>query len=333
MINIHDIARRKMTYILLVLFAFVFELFVFSVKEPRQAAKLDGDYQLSDFELNHNVDFCGEKVPLYSQDVLERYDREIIKNANWHSEMTLLYKRTGKYFPMIERILKEEGIPDDFKYLCVIESGLDNVVSPAGASGFWQIMERTGREYGLTVNKQVDERYHLEKATRAACKYFRTSFKKFNSWTLVAASYNLGISGIERRLKKQQTDSYYDLLLNTETSRYVFRILAVKEILTKPEKYKFRFDKKIKYPMPELKQIEVDSSIKDIAEWSKSQGYNYKIVKLFNPWLRRKYLNNPDSTPYKIALPTGDYYIFASDTSGIEEPDTLTTVEEIKNAE
>lgn len=196
--------KKKSVLFAFVLFVFVFELFIYSTRTKKDLTAPINNSGIAGFELNRSIDFCGEKVPLHSQDILERYEHEILKNAFWHSEMTILFKRTGKYFPIIEPILKENGVPDDFKYLCVIESGLENVVSPVGASGFWQIMEKTGEEFGLEISKDIDERYHLEKSTQVACDYFLRAYEKFGSWTLAAASYNLGISGVERRLKMQK---------------------------------------------------------------------------------------------------------------------------------
>lgn len=307
--------KKKSVYITLFLFAVVFQLFVYSTKgEVDSGIVAHNQCAVSPFDLNHNIDFCGEKVPLHNQDILERYDREILKNAHWHSEMILMHKRSGKYFPLIEKILAENNIPNDFKYLCVIESGLANVVSPVGASGFWQIMEKTGQEFGLEINKNVDERYHLEKATRVACAYFNAAYKKFGSWTLVAASYNMGMSGVARRLKKQQVNNYYDLLINTETARYVFRVLAVKQILMNPEKFNFSLSEDSKYKPVPMRYATVDSSVSDLINWSLNESINYKLLKIYNPWLRTGRLPNKDSTHYQIAIPTGSLFSFTNDS-------------------
>ncbi|MFT6747062.1 MAG: membrane-bound lytic murein transglycosylase D [Glaciecola sp.] len=307
--------KKKSVYITLLLFAVVFQLFVYSTKAKVESEIVAHAHcAVSPFDLNHNIDFCGEKVPLHNQDILERYDREILKNAHWHSEMILMHKRSGKYFPLIEKILAENNIPNDFKYLCVIESGLANVVSPVGASGFWQIMEKTGQEFGLEINKNVDERYHLEKATRVACAYFNAAYKKFGSWTLVAASYNMGMGGVARRLKKQQVNNYYDLLINAETSRYVFRVLAVKEILTNPEKFNFSLSEVDKYKQVPLRYASVDTSISNLIDWSLNESINYKLLKIYNPWLRTGRLPNRDSSQYQIAIPTGDLFSFSNDS-------------------
>lgn len=268
-------------------------------------------YRIRAFEYGHDINFCGERAPLHAQDIYESFDREVLKNAYWHSEMLLYFKRTGKYFPIMEPILKQHGIPKDFLYLAIIESGLDNVVSPAGAAGFWQFMEKTAIEYGLEVNAEIDERYDLEKATHAACKYLNDAYKRFNSWTLVAASYNMGMSGLERKMKIQQTENYYDLLLNTETSRYVLRVLAVKDIFESPEKYGFNIDKKYKYAQLKYKKITVKESINDLADFGIKQGYNYKIIKLLNPWIRKDRLIVLPGKSYQIALPTENFYVFS----------------------
>ncbi|MDB2456782.1 lytic transglycosylase domain-containing protein [Flavobacteriaceae bacterium] len=247
--------------------------------------------------------FAGETVLLNESDLYERMDKELLVNTYWQSNMLLLIKRSSKYFPQIEKILEEEGVPEDFKYLAVIESGLENVRSPAGAKGFWQIMRSTGKEMGLEVNSNVDERYNIELSTRVACKYLKKAKAKLGSWTLAAASYNRGISGISRLLKKQQVDSYYDLLLNSETKRYVFRILAVKEILSRPKEYGFFFEEKDLYKAAPVTTIKVDTAITNIASFAKTMGMNYKQMKIFNPWLLQNHLNNKSRKLYEITIP------------------------------
>ena len=271
-------------------------------------------YRIKLFEYDHDINFCGEKVPLHSQDIYERFDYEILKNAYWHSEMLLYFKRARKYFPIIEPILKANKIPEDFKYLAIIESGLSNVTSPAGAKGFWQIMEATAIENGLEVSSQVDERYHLEKATQAACDYLNESYRRFNSWTLVAASYNMGMNGLERRLKQQEVSSYYDLLLNSETARYVFRILAVKDIFETPKKYGFNIFESGLYEPVKIRQVKVDSSIDDLAQFAKNEGINYKILKIVNPWLKNKELKVSGEKEYYIDIPEENFFTFSTDS-------------------
>lgn len=253
------------------------------------------------------TDFAGETAPLHVVDVRERLDRELLINANLHSTTTLILKRANRAFPVIEPILAKYGIPDDFKYLAVIESGLVNAVSSAGARGIWQFMPETAKEKGMEVNEFVDERYHLEKSTEAACKYLLAAKNKFGSWTMAAASYNGGMNGVNKKIEEQQVTNYYDLALTEETSRYVFRILALKEIMKNPAKYGFNiYPTDLYSPIP-TKKIEVDSTITDLASFAKTQGINYKILKIHNPWLRDKKLVNPSKKKYEIEIPTEGY--------------------------
>lgn len=254
------------------------------------------------------LDFSGEAVPLNQPDIRERLDRELLVNTYWQSNMMLLLKRANKYFPIIEPILKEEGIPDDFKYLAIIESALQNIRSPKGAKGIWQIMPGTAREYGLEVNANVDERYHIEKSTRVASAYLKKAKARFGSWTLAAASYNRGMYATDGLLKKQLVNNYYDLLLNSETSRYVFRILAVKEIMTHPETYGFIFDQEDLYKPIAVRKLGVDTAISNIAQFAKAQSINYKILKVHNPWLIQNHLNNRSRKYYEIKIPVEGVY-------------------------
>ena len=255
-----------------------------------------------------SIHFSGEEVPIDQPDIRERLDKEMLVNTYWQSNMMLLIKRTNKYFPTIEKILEEEGVPDDFKYLAVIESALEKVRSPKGAKGFWQLMPGTAKEYGLEVNDNVDERYHLEKSTRIACVYLKKAKERLGSWTLAAASYNRGMYGTDRLLDKQLAESYYDLLLNSETSRYVFRIIAVKEIMSNPQQYGFIFEESDLYlPIPERK-IGLDTAITNLAQFAKEQNINYKVLKIHNPWLIENHLNNKSRKYYEIAIPEEGYY-------------------------
>lgn len=270
--------------------------------------KLINDYNVYALQVPDNLDFSGEPMPLENPDILERMDRELLVNTYWQSNGLLMFKRAKKYFPIIEPILAKHGIPDDFKYLAVIESGLTNAVSPAGARGVWQIMPKTGRENGLEVNKNVDERYNLEKATEVACKYLLTSKSKLGSWTLAAAAYNAGNAGIAKRLKEQGVTGYYDLLLGEETGRYLFRIVALKEILSNPTIYGFNFRDKDLYNNIPTYKIEIDTAVTDFAKFAQNFGINYKILKLHNPWLREPHLNNKSRKPYLIDIPEKGYY-------------------------
>ena len=249
------------------------------------------------------VDFAGEKTPLNIPDVNERFDRELLVNANLHASTTLILKRANRAFPVIEPILKKNGVPDDFKYLAVIESALINAVSGSGAKGVWQFMPETAKEKGMEVNDCVDERYHLEKSTEAACKYLLVAKEKFGSWTLAAASYNVGMMGVNKQIEIQKVTNYYDLLLNDETSRYVFRILALKEIMKNPEKFGFDIPKQELYELFPTRKIEIDSTVNNLADLAISQGINYKILKIYNPWLRDSKLENKNRKKYTLEIP------------------------------
>ncbi|KAA1244150.1 lytic transglycosylase domain-containing protein [Aquimarina sp. RZ0] len=270
--------------------------------------KLINDYNVYAVPMPDNLNFAGELVPVENPDIRERMDRELLVNTYWQSNGLLLFKRANKYFPIIEPILKEHGVPDDFKYLAVIESSLTQAVSPARATGFWQILKNTGREYGLEVNQNVDERYHIEKATEAACKYLKKAKKRFGNWTLAAAAYNAGSGGINKQLQRQNAKSYYDLLLGQETGRYVFRIAAVKEILSNPKKYGFNFKDEDLYEYIPTFTVFVDEPIVDFNEFAAKYGINYKILKLHNPWLREAHLNNASGKEYLIKIPKDGYY-------------------------
>jgi hypothetical protein len=289
-------------------------LFIFAVQKAPSDDSLDSksklinDYNVYAISIPDHLDFAGEAVPLNDPDVYERMDRELLVNTYWQSNGLLMFKRAEKYFPVIEPILKKNGIPDDFKYLAVIESGLINVVSPAGARGVWQIMPATARENGLEVNDNVDERYHLEKSTEVACKYLLKSKESLGSWTLAAAAYNAGNSGVSKRLEEQQVTNYYDLLLGEETGRYLFRIIALKEILKNPEKYGYNFTIEDLYKDIPTYTVNVDTAVTDFTAFAKSFGINYKILKIHNPWLREPKLNNKTRKVYNIEIPKEGYY-------------------------
>jgi len=270
--------------------------------------KLINDYNVYALQVPNNLNFAGEPMPLDNPDILERMDRELLVNTYWQSNGLLMFKRAKKHFPIIEPILAKNGIPDDFKYLAVIESGLTNAVSPAGARGVWQIMPVTGRENGLEVNSNVDERYNLEKATEVACKYLLNAKKNLGSWTLAAAAYNAGNTGVSRRLREQGVSEYYDLLLGEETGRYLFRIVALKEILSNPKKYGFNFRDKDLYKNIPTYKIEVDTAVTDFTKFAQRFGINYKLLKLHNPWLREPHLNNRSRKQYFLEIPKEGYY-------------------------
>ncbi|MCH2033451.1 MAG: lytic transglycosylase domain-containing protein [Tenacibaculum sp.] len=260
-------------------------------------------YEVKAVKVPETLEFAGERVPLEKSDIFERLDRELLVNTYWQSNALLLIKRANKFFPLIEPLLKKYNLPDDFKYLCVAESALIQVPSHKGAAGYWHFLPGTGRDYGLEVNKNVDERYNLELSTQAAAKYLNDSKEKFGSWTLAAAGYNAGNARISKRLKEQKVENYYDLLLNVETGRYVFRILALKEIMSNPKKYGFLYEKGDLYTYPEVKEIIVDTPIENIADFAKQYNITYKELKIVNPWLRETKLNNKSGKKYKIKIP------------------------------
>jgi len=298
---------------------FFSNLFIFSVDEEKEDLTFTElfrkDYKIYSLNIPKNVTFAEETVPMQLLDVKEKLDRELLVNTYWQSNTMLYLKRSNKYFPLIEQILKEEGVPDDFKYLALIESGLTNIVSPAGATGFWQIMKTTGKEGGLEINNEIDERYHLEKATRLACNYLKTAKEKFGSWTLAAASYNMGMTGLDKQLERQHVNTYYDLLLSEETSRYVFRILAAKEILANPTNFGFNFREKDLYKQVDTEFLPIDTTINNLAHFAQDHGINYKVLKQFNPWLREKTLPNASGRQYEIELPKKEFLNFFVDNS------------------
>ena len=261
------------------------------------------NYKIHSIPIPDSLTFSGETVDLNENDLIQRFDKEILVNTYWQSNTLQLIKRSRKFFKIIEPILKKEGVPDDFKYLAVIESGLENLRSPKGAKGIWQIMRGTGRELGLEINNNVDERYNLELSTIAACRYIKKAKNKFGTWTLAAAAYNRGMSGVNKALKKQNVKSYYDLLLGNETRRYVFRIHAIKLILNNPNNYGFFVKDSEYYKDDGFEVMNVDYPIKNLSEFANKNGINYKTLKIFNPWLIQNHLNNRSKKKYKIKIP------------------------------
>ena len=290
----------------------VCSLFIYALQDAPTDENFEknivNDYNVYALQVPENLNFAGEAMPLSNPDILERMDRELLVNTYWQSNGLLMFKRAKKYFPIIEPILAKNGIPDDFKYLAVIESGLTNAVSPAGARGFWQIMPVTGREHGLEVNKNVDERYNLEKATEVACQYLLLAKKKLGSWTLAAAAYNAGNAGVSKRLKEQGVTEYYDLLLGEETGRYLFRIVALKEILSHPKNYGFNYRNKDLYTNIPTYKVEVDTVVTNFTKFAQHFGINYKLLKIHNPWLREMHLNNKSRKQYYLEIPKKGYY-------------------------
>lgn len=269
-----------------------------------QSADAQGSWMPAvSLEVPKTMSFAGEEVPLQIADVYERFDRELHINSYMHNSTIFIMKRAGRWLPQIEPILKENGIPDDFKYMALIESALLNDVSPRGAVGFWQLMDDAGKELGLEIRDEVDERYDPLKATAAACKYLKKAHAKFGNWTLAAASYDRGMAGMSRAMENQKVTSYYDLFLNDETARYIFRLLALKEIMEHPSKYGFNIAEKHLYKPEPIRYVEVNETVKDLVEFSIAQGTSYKLLKRYNPWLREERLTVKKGKLYKIALP------------------------------
>lgn len=291
---------------------FAWGLFTYSAEPEKQPTEPDpthfeqfqSEYNIFSLPVPKNPTFAGEAVPIERTYIRESLDRELLVNTYWQSQTLLFIKRAAKYFPSIEPILKEEGVPEDFKYLALAESALIlRAVSPAGAAGPWQFMKGAGNDYGLEINSQVDERYHLEKSTRAASRFLKSSYEKFGSWTLAAAAYNAGRSHVIRQLDRQQTNNYYDLLLNEETGRYVYRIIAIKEILEDPESYGFHVKERDLYHMEPTYKVEIDSAVSNFATFAKEFGLSYKELKDLNPWLRDDHLTNARGKTYEIKIP------------------------------
>ena len=300
---------KKTTRPLLLMLIFILSIIFFNavnLSDKTSEKNTSSTYNIKALKIPSGLSFAGEKVPTELDDIKERMDRELLVNTYWQSNGLLLIKRAHKYFPLIEPLLKKYGIPDDFKYLAVAESGLENNSSPAGAAGFWHFLKSSAKEYGLEVNQNVDERYNLEKSTKVAAEYLKKSKKRFGTWTLAAAAYNAGNARIARNLKKQQVTNYYDLLLNSETSRYVFRIVALKEVLSNPRKYGFEFEEDDLYNLPDIKTVKVDTVITNIASFAKKFKTNYKELKLNNAWLRENKLNNKSRKLYKIKIPNSN---------------------------
>jgi membrane-bound lytic murein transglycosylase D len=302
---------KKLLFLILFILIIPFIIRLLSYYSPYNKNDMDNDYK-EDFRKNHKtyaidipekVDFAKESVPVNMYDVRERLDRELLINVYWQSNTVLMIKRANRWFPVIIPILRQNKIPEDFKYLALIESEFINRTSPAGAEGFWQFLKDTGLKYDLEINDEIDERFNVEKATEAACKYFNEAFKKYNNWTMAAASFNRGITGIDKQIERQKVNNFYDLLLNEESSRYIFRILAIKIIMMHPTEYGFYLRKKDLYPPIPFKFITVDSSITNLANFAFNNKINFKILKGFNPWLRDNFLNNKEKKLYKIKIP------------------------------
>lgn len=273
-----------------------------SVEKNREGI-IDSLYYNKPYKLPENVTFAGEKIPLENFDTKESLDREILTSAYRHSSTILIIKRANRYLPVIEKILKKNDIPDDFKYLAAAESEYSNMISPAGATGFWQIMPETGKEQGMEINTIVDERYDVEKSTQFACDYFRKSYEKYGNWTMAAASYNGGRAALDEQIEIQHQGNYYDLLLTEETGRYIFRAVAYKLIICDPESYGFIIPKEDLYPELKYYEVKVDTAVSSFSDFASKFGTNYKMLKFLNPWLRKPFLTPRPGKEYLIKIP------------------------------
>ena len=319
----------KNKYAIIIIIGLVAAL-IFTFSKPEEKITED-DYQrifqkkYSVFSLTipDQLTFAGEEVPIDHFDVRESLDQELLINTYWQSQTLLFIKRAHKYFPQIEKILAENNVPDDFKYLVLAESDLKNAVSPSGAVGIWQFLKGTAKDYGLEVNSEVDERYHFEKSTEAACEFLKDANELFASWTMAAASYNMGRRGLIKQANRQQENNYYNLLLNNETGRYIYRILAIKLILENSDKYGFHVrEQDLYHPVPTF-EVEVDTAVTNFADFAKKFSINYKILKYFNPWLRDSFLTNKTGKKYYIKIPEEGYRSYSKIVDYIEIDSTV----------
>ncbi len=301
---------KKIIYALvfLVFVVLLLSLFNFSTNKPDG----DSDYQKAFYknykifavEIPDHIEFAGEKVGTNRFDVRESIDRELLVNTYWQSQTIMLIKKANRYFPLVEPILKKYNVPDDFKYLALAESGyVNNLVSPAGAAGMWQFIKESAVRYGLEVNDNIDERYNVEKATEAACKYILEAYKIYKNWILAAASYNVGIGALSKQIGLQKSTDYYDLYLNNETARYVYRIIALKIIISNPKGYGFYLRARDLYPPIQTYSVKVDSSITDLVGFAKKYNISYKLLKEFNYWIRKPALENSAGKTYYLTIP------------------------------
>ena len=299
--------NKKLLLLNGVVLAFIGVLFLSSFGEEERggAGVLSPDQVIRSIDLNRSFDFCGEPFPLDNEDVRQRLDAELLRNVYLHSASIIAIKRANAIFPVIDPILKEEGVPSDLKYLAVAESVLSNAVSPAGARGVWQFMKGTALEYGLEVNEEVDERYHLEKSTRAACKYLKNVRANLGSWVLAAAAYNAGYGRIKQDKETQRANDFFEMnLAADETMRYPFRIVAIKDVMQQPERYEYNIPKDHLYPVPPKgKLIEVNGPVANWGDFAREHNTNYRQLKLMNPWLVDNKLTNKDRKTYWVAVP------------------------------
>ena len=299
--------KLTITAIVLASLALAGEAFIFATQKENsdeiQRKAIKANYQIYAPVLPDTLYFAGERVPMNIYYVRESLDRELLVNMYWQSHMMLYIKRANRCFPVIEPILKKNGVPDDFKYLCVIESGLQNVTSPAKAQGYWQFIRSTGEKYGLTVSDEIDMRNDLEAATEAACRYLKDLKRRFGNWTSAAAAYNCGEGGLSRRMNLESVNSYYDVRLNAETARYVYRILAIKLIMQNPQDYGFYLRECDLYPVIPTRDAVLSGRDVDLYAFAREHNCSYKMLRTLNPWITTEKLKNKEGKSYTVKLP------------------------------
>lgn len=290
----------------LVACAAVFALFFSSFRGKEGSGGVVSPVQaVRSVNLDKPFSFCGESFPMDNFDVRQRLDAELLRNIYFHSQTILAIKRANAIFPTIEPILKEEGVPNDLKYLAVAESGLSNAVSPVGAKGVWQFMRGTGDQFGMEINTEVDERYDLEKATRAACRYLKGQYQRHGSWILAAAAYNIGPDRIATERQNQRAKTFFDMnLAADETMRYPFRIVAIKEVMEHPDEYEYMVEKDHLYAPPaNYKTVTVNGAVANWGDFAVQHGTTYRMLKVYNPWLIDSKLTNKAGKTYQVKIP------------------------------
>lgn len=324
----------------LMLLVILIKLFNFSsgdeISDDDYRSYFTSNYKVFGITIPKDINFCGEPIPIKDFTVYEALERELLVNTYYQSQTVLLHKRANRWFPVIEPILKKNGIPDDMKYLAIAESGLTNAVSPQKASGFWQIMATTAHHYDLEISEDVDERFNVEKATEAACKVLQDAYNRYGNWTMAAASYNLGMGGIDKQINKQKTEDYYNLFLNEETARYIYRIVAIKEIISRSKAYGYHLRKQDLYPPVPVRRVTVDTTVNDLAAFALSQNSSYKILKMLNAWLLTNKLTVTSGKSYTILFPANGVQLYgfdenASSTETKIDSSRFVTPQEIKN--
>jgi len=322
--------KLSIVAIILASLAIVGEIFIYaSPKEDSdevQTRAIMHDYRVYAPVIPDTMTFCGERVPLETYYVRESLDNELIVNMYRQSSTVLYFKRATRYFPTIESILKKNNIPEDMKYLCVIESGLTNATSSANAQGFWQFISSSGKTYGLAIDDDVDMRNDLEASTEAACKYLRSLYNRFHSWTAAAAAYNCGENGLARRMASQNTNNYYDLRLNTETGRYVYRILAMKQIMQHPQQYGYFIRHCDTYPIIPTRTVTLSGQNVDLYQFAQKNNTSYKMLRTLNPWLQTDKLKNKANKSYQVKLPTDKGLLHKHLTNGKKDTRLITHI-------